>query len=97
METTKEIARNAVQRVSNGNLTNGRKEGKVAKDIESETSKMPSDIFLWAGLGCLGVSAVFRLVGLRSIGQFFGQCAAPVLIMGLYNKVVKLEGSERSA
>lgn len=27
------------------------KEGKVAKAIEEQTAKLPSDLFLWAALG----------------------------------------------
>ncbi len=91
---TKELAKKAVQKITNGRHDHS--EGEVAKTIEKETAKMSSDIFLWTGLSCLGASAVLRAVGLTSLGQFLGQVAAPVLIMGLYNKVVKLHGSEKS-
>ena len=89
---TKELARKTFNSLA---TKQDHSEGKVAKAIEKETSKLPSDIFLWAGLGCLGFSALVRMVGLRSFGQFVGQLAAPILIMGLYNKVVKLEGSDK--
>ncbi len=91
METS-ELVKRALPK-SNGKHTYP--EGETAKAIEKETAQMPSDIFLWTGLSCLAFSAVFRLVGLKSLGQFVGQVASPVLIMGLYNKVVKLHGSER--
>lgn len=91
---TKELAKKAIQKITNGKHDHS--EGEVAKTIEKETAKMPSDIFLWTGLSCLGASALLRAVGLTSLGQFFGQVAAPVLIMGLYNKLVKLHGSEGS-
>jgi hypothetical protein len=91
---TKEIAKKALSKLTSGKPDH--KEGEVAKAIEKETSKLPSDIFLWMGLGCLGASAILRVVGLRSFGQLIGQAAAPVLIMGLYNKIVKLHGSDKS-
>lgn len=90
---TNEIAKKALSKITNGKHDHS--EGAVAKAIEKETAKISSDLFLWTGLGCLGASAVLRVVGLRSLGQFFGQVAAPVLIMGLYNKIVKLHGSEK--
>jgi hypothetical protein len=89
---TKEIALKALDKLT---ISKDRhSEGEVAKAIESETTKMPSDLFLWTGLGCLGVSAVLRGFGLTSLGQLVGQLSAPILIMGLYNKLVKLHGSE---
>lgn len=62
---------------------------KVAKTIEKETTSLSSELFLLAGLSCLGASALLRVVGLRSLGQFVGQVATPVLIMGLYSKILK--------
>ena len=70
------------------------KEGKVARGIESQTAKLPSDIFLWAGLGVLAAGAVLQAVRAKHVGLYVGQWAAPLLIMGLYNKLVKLEGHE---
>lgn len=90
---TKELVRKAVNTATNGKQNHS--EGKVAKMIEQQTAKLPSDIFLWVGVGCLAVSAISRLTGLTAIGQFIGQLSAPILIMGLYNKVVKLEGSDK--
>lgn len=90
-----ELARKAVNSITNGK--NNHSEGKVAKAIEQQTAKLPSDLFLWAGLGCVGLSALIRLVGLRSFGQFIGQLGAPILIMGLYNKLVKTHGSDKTS
>ena len=94
MEPT-ELVKRAMNTVTNGNGKNDHSEGKVAKAIEEQTAKLPSDLFLWVGLGCLGVSAITRTMGLRSLGQFIGQLAAPVLIMGLYDKIVKTHGSDK--
>src|SRR4051794_24256062 len=52
-------------------------EGKVAKMIESQTAKLPSDTFLWAAVGAMGVSAVLQLSGAKDQSRFFGQWVAP--------------------
>jgi hypothetical protein len=38
-------------------------EGPVARAIEEQTAKLPSDLFLWAALGSMGVSMLFYLTG----------------------------------
>jgi hypothetical protein len=70
------------------------KEGPVAKAIESQTAKIPSDVFLWTAIGCMAVSLTLQLIGKKKESLFIGQWPAPFLIMGLYNKVVKLEGHD---
>lgn len=70
------------------------KEGPVAKTIEEQTAKLPSDIFLWAALGSMGVSLYLQFTSDPKRSLFVGQWAAPFLILGLYNKLVKLEGSD---
>lgn len=69
-------------------------EGKVAEAIEDITAKFPSDIFLWSALGTLATAATLFTQGKRTEGLLVGQWAAPLLILGLYNKLVKLEGSD---
>jgi hypothetical protein len=70
-------------------------EGVVAKTIEQQTAKLPSDVFLWAALGSIGVSLIFELSGNKEKAHFVGQWVAPFLLLGLYNKVVKVAGSDR--
>jgi hypothetical protein len=70
------------------------KEGKVARTIEEQTAKLPSDIFLWAAVGAMGVSLALQLLGQKHKSLFIGQWPAPFLLLGLYNKVVKLEGHD---
>lgn len=74
---------------------NNHKEGKVAKSIESETSKLPSDVFLWAAVGAMGVSLSLKLLSKRNTALFVGQWAAPFLLLGIYNKLVKVEGHDQ--
>lgn len=70
------------------------KEGPVATAIEEQTAKLPSDLFLWAALGSMGVSLYFQSINKRDKSLFVGQWAAPFLLLGLYNKLVKLEGHD---
>lgn len=72
------------------------KEGKVTKAIETQTAKIPSDIFLWAALGSMAVSLTLQLTKSRHRSLFVGQWAAPFLLLGVYNKLVKLEGHDKT-
>lgn len=69
-------------------------EGPVAEAIEEQTAKLPSDLFLWAALGSMAVSLFFKFKEENDKALFVGQWAAPFLLLGLYNKLVKLEGHD---
>jgi len=73
------------------------KEGKVAAAIEQQTAKLPSDVFLWAALGSMAVSLMLQLTGSKHRSLFIGQWAAPFLLLGVYNKLVKLEGHDKTS
>jgi len=74
---------------------NNFKEGKTARTIEDQTAKIPSDVFLWAALGSMAVSATLKCFGRGHSSLFVGQWAAPFLLLGIYNKIVKTEGHDR--
>ncbi len=76
------------------NMNPEHKEGKVATAIEEQTAKIPSDVFLWAALGSMAVSLGLQIAGVKHKSLFIGQWAAPFLLLGLYNKIVKLEGHD---
>lgn len=89
--------------------TSERREGKVARAIEKRTSKLPSDVFLWAaGLSIVGSlslqlmqpkrGGLFKKLPSRfgQVSLFVGQWAPTFLLLGLYNKIVKVAGSDRS-
>jgi hypothetical protein len=69
-------------------------EGAVARMIEAQTAKIPSDVFLWAAGGSIVSSLVLQFMGEEKKSLFVGQWAPTFLILGLYNKLVKLHGSE---
>ena len=73
------------------------REGPVARTIEQQTAKLPSDTFLWAAVGSIGVSIAMFAMGQQKKANFIGQWAPTLLILGLYNKMVKLHGSDAGA
>lgn len=70
------------------------KEGPIARNIEEQTAKLPSDLFLWAALASMGVSLTLKCLGKKHNALFVGQWAAPFLLLGVYNKIVKTEGHD---
>jgi hypothetical protein len=87
------------------------REGRVARSIERQTAKVPSDVFLWAALAAMGGSLAAQIVGMRSgmkmmgmggmttrapLSTFIGQWVPTLLLLGVYNKIVKVHGSDRS-
>jgi hypothetical protein len=72
-----------------------REEGPIARAIEEQTSRVPSDVFLWAALGAIGVSVTLQTMNKRERSLFFGQWVPTLLLLGLYNKIVKVAGSDR--
>jgi len=71
------------------------KEGKFAKMLEDQTAKIPSDAYLWAAVGTMALSLSLFLSGKKHSSMFFGQWAPSLLIIGLYNKLVKIEGHDK--
>jgi hypothetical protein len=70
-------------------------EGQVARAIEQQTAKLPSDTFLWMAIASMAASAAMQAKGNRHVSLFIGQWAPTLLIFGLYNKLVKQLGSDR--
>jgi len=71
-------------------------EGPVARTIEQQTAKLPSDLFLWAAGASIVGSLAFMVSGNRHKALFVGQWASTFLLLGVYNKLVKVAGSDRT-
>ena len=69
-------------------------EGAVARAIEQQTAKLPSDTFLWLAGASIATSLTMKLMGRDKDALFVGQWAPTFLILGLYNKLVKVAGSD---
>jgi hypothetical protein len=72
----------------------GKQEDGFTGALEAQTSKMPSSGYLAFALGSMAVSAILKGVGKDDWALFVGQWAAPFLIIGVYNKMVKQHGSD---
>ena len=92
MATTspKEIYPMTDYRVAPGEAT----EDQVTAAIEKFTSHVPSSVYLGAALASMAVSVAFKVQKKTDMALFIGQWAAPFLILGLYNKMVKQHGSD---
>src|SRR5579862_8164354 len=73
--------------------------GEVEEDqftaaIEKTTSKIPTSAYLALALGAMAVSATLQAWNKKHESMFVGQWAAPFLLLGIYNKLVKQHGSD---
>jgi len=76
------------------------REGPVARTLEAQTAKLPSDVWLWASVGSMALSLGLQLSGnkkTKAASNFIAQWAPTLLILGLYNKVVKVAGHDRAS
>ena len=70
------------------------KEGEITKKIEKQTAKLPSTFFLIAAGAAMTTSLALKCMGRKHDALFIGQWAAPMLLFGIYNKLVKQEGHD---
>lgn len=73
---------------------NPKKEGPVTKQIEDQTAQIPSDVYLWSAVSAMAVSLGLKVAGRNHTALFIGQWAAPFLLFGIYNKLVKQHGHD---
>jgi hypothetical protein len=69
-------------------------EDKFTRAIERQTSKAPSSLFLGLAIGSMAASLILKIAKQNHWALFVGQWAAPFLIIGNYNKMVKQHGSD---
>jgi predicted membrane channel-forming protein YqfA (hemolysin III family) len=77
-------------RVSQGEV----QEDQITAAIEKVTAQVPSSIYLAAALASMAVSVSYKIAKKNDMALFIGQWAAPFLTLGIYNKLVKLHGSD---
>ena len=70
------------------------KEDQVTSLIESYSAQLPSSFYLGAAGASIVASLIAKLQGRDHAALFFGQWAAPFLLLGIYNKMVKQHGSD---
>lgn len=76
-----------------GNLHSGK---KVDEMMDRQIAKAPSNAFVLMGLGSLGLSLLLRMLGSKEGSQFIGQWVPTLMIIAVYNKMLKEENLEHS-
>ncbi|HEX2242014.1 MAG TPA: hypothetical protein VHK27_01910 [Gammaproteobacteria bacterium] len=70
-------------------------EDRYTKNIESYTAAIPSSAYLGVAVGAMALSLFCQITGRGKWGNFIAQWVPTWLIIGVYNKMVKLEGHDR--
>ena len=94
MEGIRERAEDLKERARDSRDSHSMKEGRTTKAIEKRAAQIPSNLFLLAaGASVLG-SAVLHVMNRKDTSNFVGQWAPTLLILGVYNKLVKQRGHD---
>ncbi len=73
-------------------------EGSVTKQVEQVTAKVPSLGYLGLAMGSMALSAGLAIFTKRkSLANFVGLWVPSFMLIGIYNKLVKLEGSDHQS
>jgi hypothetical protein len=73
------------------------REGSMTKAIEHQTAKIPSTYFLAAAGGAIALSLGIALVSeKKGWANFVGNWVPSILMLGIYNKIVKTHGSDQT-
>jgi len=70
------------------------KEDQLTAMLESYSAKWPTSIFMGAAFASMAGSLILKCAGKEHHALFIGQWAAPFLLLGIYNKIVKQHGSD---
>jgi hypothetical protein len=73
-----------------------RTEDQFTKSVEEYTAAIPSSAFLGVAVGAMALSLALQIGGQGKWGNFIAQWVPTWLVIGLYNKLVKLEGHDQS-
>lgn len=72
-------------------------EGKLTKTVEKVTAQVPSMGYLTLALASICASAAISVFGSerrQPLANFIGLWVPTFMLVGIYNKLVKLEGSD---
>lgn len=73
------------------------REGTMTKAIEHQTAKIPSTYFLTAAGGAVALSLGLAIMGeKKGWANFVGNWVPTLLMLGIYNKIVKTHGSDQT-
>jgi hypothetical protein len=72
------------------------REDIVTKGIEKYTASVPSSMYLAVAVGAMGLALALQVTGRGKWGNFVAQWVPTWLVIGLYNKLVKVEGHDQT-
>ena len=72
-----------------------RTEDRFTKSVEEYTGAVPSSAYLGIAVAAMAAALALQMAGRGKWGNFIAQWVPTWLIIGLYNKMVKLEGHDR--
>lgn len=70
------------------------RESNFTRLIEQQTAKIPSHLFLFMSISSMVVSLLLAITGKDKASRFVGMWSPTFLIMGVYNKLVKVAGTQ---
>ena len=71
-------------------------EGMTTKKIENITAKVPSLAYLGLAFGSMALAISLQaFTNRKSLANFVGLWVPSFLLIGIYNKLVKLEGNDQ--
>lgn len=71
-------------------------EGKLTATVDKVTGNIPSMAFLGMAIGSMAFSVgLFLAKDRKDLANFVGLWVPSFLLLGIYNKIVKTEGSDR--
>lgn len=70
-------------------MNTGYNEGEMTKSIEGQTAKMTSSCYLVTAILAMGTSMCMKCMKKNHSALFIGEWVAPILLFGIYNKIVK--------
>src|SRR3954471_12184677 len=73
-----------------------KREGALTKKLEKLTASLPSTTWLVAAAVSLAGSIALRMFGRKTPAWYVGMGVPAFLLIGVYNKIVKVKGSERA-
>lgn len=95
MPDTMETMNQTAERMDAMGLSRDQESG-LARPIEEFTARLPSDTFLWLATASICGSLALRVMGRRNDALFVGQWVPTFLLFGVYNKIVKVSGHDRT-
>lgn len=70
------------------------REDQITSFLEKQSAQAPSSTWLGAAVASMVASLALKAAGKDHAALFVGQWAAPFLLIGIYNKMVKQHGSD---